>query len=109
MCRSDNQHFLAISSQHVAVLAAVIYFLLLRTFAIPAATRTPTTLALMWLYILLAGGSSVGDTGRGCLHLRARCWALRAPGLVHVIVDLTTDSRSSSLPRWGRRRRSRWL
>jgi competence protein ComEC len=54
MCRSDNQHFLAISSQHVAVLAAVIYFLL-RTFAIPAATRTPTMLALMWLYILLAG------------------------------------------------------
>jgi competence protein ComEC len=36
------------------VLAAVIYFSL-RTFAVPAATRIPTTLALIWLYILVAG------------------------------------------------------
>jgi competence protein ComEC len=47
-------HVLAISGQHVAVLAAVIYFCL-RTFAVPAAPRILTTLALMWLYILLAG------------------------------------------------------
>jgi competence protein ComEC len=47
-------HVLAISGQHVAVLAAVIYFCL-RTFAVPAATRILTALALMWLYILLAG------------------------------------------------------
>jgi competence protein ComEC len=47
-------HVLAISGQHVAVLAAVIYFSL-RTFAVPAATRIPTTLALIWLYILVAG------------------------------------------------------
>ena len=36
------------------MLAAVIYFSL-RTFAVAAATRILTTLALMWLYILLAG------------------------------------------------------
>jgi competence protein ComEC len=47
-------HVLAISGQHVAVLAAVIYFSL-RTFAVPAATRILTTLALIWLYILVAG------------------------------------------------------
>jgi competence protein ComEC len=47
-------HVLAISGQHVAVLAAVIYFAL-RAFAVPTATRTLTTLALIWLYILVAG------------------------------------------------------
>jgi competence protein ComEC len=47
-------HVLAISGQHVAVLAAVIY-LSLRTFAVPAATRILTTLALIWVYILVAG------------------------------------------------------
>jgi competence protein ComEC len=47
-------HVLAISRQHVAVLAAVIYFSL-RAFAMPAATRILTTLALIWLYILVAG------------------------------------------------------
>jgi competence protein ComEC len=45
---------LAISGQHVAVLAAVIYFSL-RTFAVPAAPRILTTLAVSWLYILVAG------------------------------------------------------
>jgi competence protein ComEC len=52
--RSGITHVLAISGQHVAVLAAVIYFCL-RTFAVPAAPRILTTLALMWLYILVAG------------------------------------------------------
>ena len=52
--RSGITHVLAISGQHVAVLAAVIYFSL-RTFAVPAATRILTTLVLIWLYILLAG------------------------------------------------------
>jgi competence protein ComEC len=47
-------HILAISGQHVAVLAAVIYFVL-RTLTVPAATRTLTTLALTWVYILVAG------------------------------------------------------
>jgi competence protein ComEC len=47
-------HVLAISSQHVAELTVMIYFCL-RTFAVPAATRILTTLALMWLYILVAG------------------------------------------------------
>ena len=36
------------------MLAAVIYFSL-RTFPVPAATRILTTLALIWLYILVAG------------------------------------------------------
>jgi competence protein ComEC len=36
------------------VLAAVIYFSL-RTFPVPAATRILTTLALIWVYILVAG------------------------------------------------------
>ena len=36
------------------MLAAVIYFAL-RAFAVPVATRTLTTLALIWLYILVAG------------------------------------------------------
>jgi competence protein ComEC len=34
--------------------AAVIYFSL-RTFPVPAATRILTTLALIWVYILVAG------------------------------------------------------
>ncbi len=47
-------HVLAISGQHVAVLAAVIYFAL-RALAVPGAPRTITILALIWLYILVAG------------------------------------------------------
>jgi competence protein ComEC len=47
-------HVLAISGQHVAVLAAVIYFAL-RAFVLPTRLRIPITLALIWLYILVAG------------------------------------------------------
>jgi competence protein ComEC len=47
-------HVLAISGQHVAVLAAVIYFAL-RAFAVPMSWRILLTLALIWLYILIAG------------------------------------------------------
>ncbi len=47
-------HVLAISGQHVAVLAAVIYFAL-RAFVLPAALRVGVTLGLIWLYILVAG------------------------------------------------------
>jgi competence protein ComEC len=47
-------HVLAISGQHVAILAAVIYFAL-RTFAIAASLRVVATLILIWLYILIAG------------------------------------------------------
>ena len=50
----SSVHVLAISGQHVAVLAAMIYFVL-RLFAMPALFRNPTTLALMWLYIIVAG------------------------------------------------------
>jgi competence protein ComEC len=52
--RSGITHVLAISGQHVAVLAAVIYFAL-RAFAFPATIRTCATLVLVWLYILIAG------------------------------------------------------
>ena len=52
--RSGITHVLAISGQHVAVLAAVIYFAL-RAFAVPGTPRTLVTLALIWLYILVAG------------------------------------------------------
>jgi competence protein ComEC len=47
-------HVLAISGQHVAILAAMIYFVL-RGFAVPLAARVPATLVLLWLYILIAG------------------------------------------------------
>jgi hypothetical protein len=47
-------HVLAISGQHVAILAAVIYFAL-RLFALPTAVRIFATLIVIWLYILVAG------------------------------------------------------
>src|SRR5215211_2035352 len=52
--RSGITHVLAISGQHVAVLAAVIYFVL-RAFAVHASSRILLTLILIWLYILVAG------------------------------------------------------
>ena len=52
--RSGITHVLAISGQHVAILAALIYFAL-RTMAVPLIYRIPTTLLLIWLYILIAG------------------------------------------------------
>lgn len=52
--RSGITHVLAISGQHVAILAAMIYFVL-RGFAVPLRVRIPTTLALIWAYILIAG------------------------------------------------------
>ena len=52
--RSGVTHVLAISGQHVAILAAVIYFAL-RLFAIPATIRAGFTIGLIWPYILIAG------------------------------------------------------
>ena len=52
--RSGITHILAISGQHVAVLAAMVY-LVLRLFAVPTVLRNLATLALMWLYIFVAG------------------------------------------------------
>jgi len=52
--RSGITHVLAISGQHVAVLAAMIYFVL-RALAVPVMVRSPVTLALIWLYIVVAG------------------------------------------------------
>lgn len=52
--KSGITHVLAISGQHVAVLTAVIYFVL-RAFAVPLVARVPMTLALIWAYIVVAG------------------------------------------------------
>lgn len=52
--RSGITHVLAISGQHVAVLAAMVY-LVLRLFAVPMLFRNPAVLGLMWLYIFVAG------------------------------------------------------
>ena len=52
--RSGITHILAISGQHVAILTALIYFVL-RGFAVPLIFRNPATLTLVWLYVLIAG------------------------------------------------------
>ena len=52
--RSGVTHVLAISGQHVVILAGVIYFSI-RLFAVPPTIRTGVTLGLIWLYILIAG------------------------------------------------------
>ncbi len=52
--RSGITHVLAISGQHVAILAALIYFAL-RGFYVPLTACVPATLVLIWLYILIAG------------------------------------------------------
>jgi competence protein ComEC len=52
--RSGVTHVLAISGQHVVILAAVIYFSI-RIFAVPPTIRAGVTIGLMWLYILIAG------------------------------------------------------
>src|SRR5829696_6103732 len=52
--RSGITHVLAISGQHVVILAAVIY-LAIRIFAIPPTIRASVTMGLMWVYILIAG------------------------------------------------------
>jgi competence protein ComEC len=52
--RSGIIHVLAISGQHVAVLAAVIHFAL-RALAVPLGVRVPATLGLIWVYIVVAG------------------------------------------------------
>jgi competence protein ComEC len=52
--RSGVTHVLAISGQHVAILAAVIFFSL-RLLAIPPAARAGVTIGLIWPYILIAG------------------------------------------------------
>jgi competence protein ComEC len=52
--RSGITHVLAISGQHVAILAAVIYYAI-RNLAIPPTIRALVTLGLMWVYIIIAG------------------------------------------------------
>jgi competence protein ComEC len=52
--RSGITHVLAISGQHVAILAAVIYFAI-RIFAVPPTIRALVTIVLTWLYVLIAG------------------------------------------------------
>jgi competence protein ComEC len=52
--RSGITHVLAISGQHVVILAAVIYFAI-RSFPVPPTIRAGVTIGLIWLYILIAG------------------------------------------------------
>jgi competence protein ComEC len=52
--RSGVTHVLAISGQHVAILAAVVFFAL-RLVAVPPHTRAGITVLLTWLYIVAAG------------------------------------------------------
>jgi competence protein ComEC len=52
--RSGITHVLAISGQHVVILAGVIYFSI-RLFAIAPHIRAGVTIGLIWLYILIAG------------------------------------------------------
>jgi competence protein ComEC len=52
--RSGVTHVLAISGQHVVILAAVIYFAIC-IFAIPPTIRAGVTMGLVWVYILIAG------------------------------------------------------
>ena len=52
--RSGITHVLAISGQHVVILAGVIYFAI-RIFAIPPTIRAGVTMGLLWVYILIAG------------------------------------------------------
>jgi competence protein ComEC len=52
--RSGITYVLAISGQHVVILAAVIYFAV-RIFPIPPPIRALLTMGLMWIYILIAG------------------------------------------------------
>ena len=52
--RSGVTHVLAISGQHVAILAAVVFFGL-RLVAVPPHARAGVTVLLTWLYILVAG------------------------------------------------------
>ena len=52
--RSGITHVLAISGQHVAILAAVIYYAI-RIFAVPPTIRALVTMGLVWVYILVAG------------------------------------------------------
>ncbi|MDQ3302558.1 MAG: ComEC family competence protein [Actinomycetota bacterium] len=52
--RSGVTHVLAISGQHVAILAAVLFFGL-RLVAVPPNARAGITILLTWLYIVVAG------------------------------------------------------
>ena len=52
--RSGITHVLAISGQHVAILAGVIYYAI-RIFSVPPTIRAVVTIGLTWLYILIAG------------------------------------------------------
>jgi competence protein ComEC len=52
--RSGVTHVLAISGQHVVILATVIYFSI-RIFAVPPTIHAGVTIGLIWLYILIAG------------------------------------------------------
>jgi competence protein ComEC len=60
--RSGITHVLAISGQHVAILAAVIYYAI-RNLAIPPTIRALVTLGLMWVYIIAGAPPSAIRAG----------------------------------------------
>ena len=68
--RSGVTHVLAISGQHVAILAAVALFAL-RLAAVPPNARAGATIALTWLYIVVAGAP---PSPSGPEWWRPSCW-----------------------------------
>ena len=61
--RSGITHVLAISGQHVVIVAGVIFFAI-RILAIPPTIRAGVTMGLVWLYIFIAGAPHQ-PSGRG--------------------------------------------
>jgi hypothetical protein len=98
---------LAISGQHVAVLAAVIYFAL-RAFAVPAATCMLTTLALIWVYILVAGAPPSAIRAGVVATLVLVAGLLGRQFSPPALYELTTPHACDSPPHLVRSRRSRW-
>jgi competence protein ComEC len=87
---SGITHVLAISGQHVAVLAAVIYFAM-RALALPTTFRICVTLVLMWLYILVAGAppSAIRAGVVATFVLAARLFG-RQVSNVHIMTTMLT-------------------
>ncbi len=81
----------------MAILLAMIY-LVLRAFAVPTLIRNPATLALIRLYILIAGAPPSA----------IRAGVITTFVLACALYELTTPRRSASPPQWARSRRSRW-
>lgn len=83
--RSGITHVLAISGQHVAVLAAALYFLA-RLLGIPAGWRIGGTVALVWLYIAVAGAPpSAVRAGVAATFFLLGALVRRKPDALHLV------------------------